>query len=109
MEGQRHIGLIERYYVLGRGGRVGNGRVNAYRLENTTVDKYMMEKGWVGGLGMVGQRYIDFIERYGCCWERLEGWEWEGGQIYDGEGMGGRVGNGRAWFGLLEFNVSLSH
>ena len=65
------------WMVVGSGGRVGNGRANAYRLENTTVDKSMMVKGWLGGLGMGGQRHIDLIE--------------------DMDSVGnGRVGNGRA-------------
>ena len=38
---------------------------------------------------MVGQRYNDFIERYGWCWEWREGWEWEGKCIQI-------VGSGRA-------------
>ena len=104
MGGQRYIDLIEDMDSVGSGGRSGNGRANIYILDN--MDKSRLEKGGVGGLGMGGQRYNDFIERYGCCWEWREGWEWEGkciqigrynrGQIYDGEGMVGRVGNGRA-------------
>ena len=62
---------------VGSGGRVGNGRANAYRFENTTVNKSMMVKGWLGGLGMGGQRYIDLIE------------------VMDSVGSGGRFGNGR--------------
>ena len=104
MGGQRHIDLIEVMDSVGSGGRFGNGRANIYILDN--MDTSRLEKGGVGGLGMVGQTYNDFIEIYGCCWEWKEGWEWEGkciqigkynrGQIYDGEGMVGRVGNGRA-------------
>ena len=104
MGGQRHIDLIEDMDSVGSGGRFGNGRANIYILDN--MDKSRLEKGGVGGLGMVGQRYNDFIERYRWCWDWREGWESEGkciqigkynrGQIYDGEGMVGRVGNGRA-------------
>ena len=102
MGGQRHIDLIEDMDYVGSGGRFGNGRANIYILEN--MDKSMLEKGGVGGLGMGEQRYNDLIEIYGWCWEWREVWEWEGkyihirkyGQIYAGEGRGGRVGNGRA-------------
>ena len=68
-------------------------------FDSPCMDKSRLEKG---GLGMGGQRYNDFIERYGCCWEWREGWEWEGkciqigrynrGQIYDGEGIDGWEG-----------------
>ena len=78
MVGQRYNDFIERYRWCGSGGRVGNGRANAYRLEDTTVDKSMMVKGWLGGLGMGGQRHIDLIEDM------------------DSVGSGGRFGNGRA-------------
>ena len=102
MGGQRHIDLIEDMVSVGSGRRFGNGRANIYILDN--MDKSRLEKGGVGGLGMGGKRYNDFIEIYGWCWEWREGWEWEGkciqigkyGQIYAGEGRGGRVGNGRA-------------
>ena len=70
--------------VVGSGGRVGNGRANAYRLENTTVDKSIMVKGWLGGLGMGGQRHIDLIEDM------------------DSVGSGGRFGNGRANIYILD-------
>ena len=69
---------------VGSGGRVGNGRANAYRLENTTVDKYIIVKGWLGGLGMGGQRHIDLIEDM------------------DSVGSGGRFGNGRANIYILD-------
>ena len=104
MGGQRYIELIEDMDSVGSGGRFGNGRENLYILDN--MDKSRLDKGGVGGLGMGGQRYNDFIEKYGCCWGWRECWEWEGkciqigrynrGQIYDGKGMVGRVGNGRA-------------
>ena len=70
--------------VVGSGGRVGNGRANAYILEDTTVDKSMIVKGWLGGLGMGGQRHIDLIEDM------------------DSVGSGGRFGNGRANIYILD-------
>ena len=108
MGGQRHIDLIEDMDSVGSGGRFGNGRANIYILENTAMDKSRLEKGGVGGLGMVGQRYDDFVERYGWYWEWREGWEWEGKYIMislkymDVVGSGGRVGNGRANAYILE-------
>ena len=69
-------------------GRVGNGRSNAYsRLEDTTVDKYMMVKGWLAGLGMGGQRH----QRQIYLLEDM-----------DYVGSGGRFGNGRANIYILE-------
>ena len=44
----------------------------------------MTAKGWLGGLGMGGQRYIDLIEDM------------------DSVGSGGRFGNGRANIYILE-------
>ena len=61
---------------VGSRGRFWNGRANAYILENTTVNKSMMVKGWLGGLGMGGQRHIDLI------------------QDMDSVGSGGRLGMG---------------
>ena len=67
MGGQGQIDSIENTNSVGSGGRFGNGRANRYILDN--MDKYRLEKGGVEGLGMVGQRCNDFIERYGWCWE----------------------------------------
>ena len=44
--------------VVGSGGRVGNGRANAYILDN--MDKSRQEKGGMGGLGMGGQMHTDW-------------------------------------------------
>ena len=44
----------------------------------------MMVKGWLGGLGMGGQRYIDLIEDMdsvgsgGRVWEGHTDWKWNG-------------------------------
>ena len=51
------------------------------------MDKYIIVKGWLGGLGMGGQRHIDLIEDM------------------DSVGSGGRFGNGRANIYILENTI----
>ena len=106
MGGQRHIDLLEDMDSVGSGGRFGNGRANIYILKNTarTILGWRREGcegwDWEGKDIMISLKYMDGVGSGG------RGWEWEGkciqigkynrGQIYDGEGMVGRVGNGRA-------------
>ena len=81
MGGQRNDDFIERYGWYWEW-REGWEWENAYRLENTTVDKSMMRVG-------NGRAYIDL---------KIFCWDLGKGHI----GSGGRFGNGRANIYILD-------